>query len=60
MQITIIDYGMGNLHSVAKKIKSLGHTPIITSDTNEVLKAEKLILSILRKYPNDLKLLPIK
>ena len=44
MQITIIDYGMGNLHSVAKKIKSLGHTPVITSDINVVLKAEKLIL----------------
>lgn len=44
MQITIIDYGMGNLHSVAKKIKALGHTPIITSDPKEIAKADKLIL----------------
>jgi len=44
MQITIIDYGMGNLHSVAKKIKSLGHIPVITSDSFEISKADKLIL----------------
>lgn len=44
MQITIIDYGMGNLHSVAKKIKSLGQVPIITSDSEEILNADKLIL----------------
>lgn len=44
MRITIIDYGMGNLHSVSKKIKALGHTPIVTSDPKEILKAEKIIL----------------
>lgn len=44
MEITIIDYGMGNLHSIEKKIKSLGHIPTITSNPAIILKADKIIL----------------
>lgn len=40
----IIDYKMGNLHSVYKKLKALGGNPIIASEPNEILKADKIIL----------------
>ncbi len=40
----IIDYGMGNLHSVFKKLKSLKADAIISSDAETILKADKIIL----------------
>jgi glutamine amidotransferase len=42
--IVIIDYGMGNLHSVSKAIERLGYTPTITSDPNVILQASGAIL----------------
>jgi len=42
--ITIIDYGAGNLRSVANAIKRLGYQPMITSDPHEVLDAAAVIL----------------
>lgn len=42
--VAIIDYGMGNLTSVAKAIKALGFRPIIASHRAELVKAEKIIL----------------
>jgi len=44
MSIAIIDYGMGNLKSVYKAFLSLGLDTIITSDPNEILKADKVVL----------------
>lgn len=44
MMIAIIDYGMGNLHSVAKALERLGHTSIITDDPAEIEYASGLIL----------------
>jgi glutamine amidotransferase len=42
--IAIIDYGMGNLHSVSKAVERLGHAYTITSDKQEILRADKAIL----------------
>ncbi|MBI3087633.1 MAG: imidazole glycerol phosphate synthase subunit HisH [Candidatus Omnitrophica bacterium] len=42
--ITVIDYGMGNLRSVAKALEHVGASARVTSDPREVAKAEKLIL----------------
>ena len=42
--IAIIDYDAGNLKSVEKALVSLGETPAITRDRDEILKAEKVIL----------------
>ncbi|MGA2406160.1 MAG: imidazole glycerol phosphate synthase subunit HisH [Bacteroidales bacterium] len=42
--ITIVDYGMGNLGSVANMLKKIGSKSIITSDVNDLQKAEKIIL----------------
>ena len=43
--IAIIDYGMGNLGSVKNMFKRLGfHQAIVTSEIEQIEKAEKLIL----------------
>jgi glutamine amidotransferase len=42
--IAIIDYGAGNLRSVANAITKLGYQPRITSRQNEVLNAQAVIL----------------
>lgn len=40
----IIDYGMGNLRSVAKALESLGYLPEITNDKDRLRSAKGLIL----------------
>ncbi|MBU9722238.1 MULTISPECIES: imidazole glycerol phosphate synthase subunit HisH [Bacillaceae] len=42
--IGIVDYGMGNLHSVTKALERIGHTPFVSEDPAELKKAERLIL----------------
>jgi glutamine amidotransferase len=42
--IAIVDYGAGNLVSVKKAIDWLGHESVITSDREQVAKAEKIVL----------------
>lgn len=43
-RVAIVDYGMGNLHSVNRKLDRIGVHPRVTSDPNEVLRADKLLL----------------
>jgi len=42
--ITIINYGMGNLGSVQNMLKRIGVKSVISSDINEIEKAEKILL----------------
>jgi len=42
--IVIVDYGMGNLRSIAKALESLGSSVRVTSDPAEVAQARKLIV----------------
>ena len=42
--IVVIDYGMGNLRSVAKALERLGIAAVVSSDPVIIEKAEKLIL----------------
>ncbi|SEP12282.1 imidazole glycerol phosphate synthase subunit HisH [Paenibacillus sp. OV219] len=42
--IAIIDYGMGNLHSVSKAVERLGYETIITADAKEIMEADGAIL----------------
>ena len=42
--IVIVDYGMGNLHSVNKAVALVGGNPVITGDKDVIAGAEKLIL----------------
>ncbi len=41
--IAILDYGAGNLTSVACAVRHLGHEPLITRDPDAVRKAERVI-----------------
>ena len=43
-KIVIVDYGMGNLHSVNKAIAAVGGDPVISSDAAVIAQADKLIL----------------
>src|SRR3989338_10111172 len=41
--IAILDYGSGNVNSVKNALNYLGKGSIVTSDKNEILKADKVI-----------------
>lgn len=42
--IAIIDYGMGNIHSIQKKLNKLSVTPIVTRNMDEIQRCGKIIL----------------
>jgi glutamine amidotransferase len=42
--IVIIDYGMGNIGTIAAKIKKLDQSVIVSSDTDDIERADKLVL----------------
>ena len=44
INIVIVDYGLGNLHSVNKAVALVGGKPVITGDKEIIAAAEKLIL----------------
>lgn len=40
----IVDYGLGNLRSVAGAVERLGWTPVVTADADELSRCDKLLL----------------
>jgi glutamine amidotransferase len=42
--IAIVDYGMGNLHSVSKAVERLGYEVFVTGDAAQILAAKGVIL----------------
>ena len=42
-RIVVVDYGMGNIHSIVKKIKHLGGDVFVSSNSDEILKSDKII-----------------
>ena len=42
--IGIIDYGAGNIKSVEKALIMLGEEPVVSSDPEKIVKADKVIL----------------
>lgn len=42
--IVIVDFGMGNLRSVLRRVQKLGHSAILSSSPEELEKADKIIL----------------
>ena len=53
--IAIIDYGMGNLYSVKNALDKIGCSSIITSNPNEIIEADKLILPGVGAFPDCMK-----
>lgn len=44
MTVAIVDYGMGNLHSVSKAVERLGYKSLVTGEAGEILAADSVIL----------------
>jgi len=44
VKVAIIDYGMGNLHSVYKKLSEFNVDPVLASTEDEIAKADKILL----------------
>jgi imidazole glycerol-phosphate synthase subunit HisH len=42
--ITIVNYGLGNLGSIGNMLKKIGVKSVISSDVDEIAKAQKIIL----------------
>jgi glutamine amidotransferase len=42
--IVIIDYGMGNLRSVLRRVEKMGYQACLSSSVDDIAKADKLIL----------------
>jgi imidazole glycerol-phosphate synthase subunit HisH len=42
--VVIVDYGMGNIRSIIRKVNQTGFKGIVTSDLNDIKSAGKLIL----------------
>ncbi|SFL83271.1 imidazole glycerol phosphate synthase subunit HisH [Salibacterium qingdaonense] len=58
--IGIIDYGMGNLHSVSKALERLGLPYFLSEDTDELAKADGLILPGVGSFHDAMNLLKEK
>jgi glutamine amidotransferase len=43
-QVAVLDYGIGNLHSVAKALRAVGPEPWVTSDPDAVRRADSLVV----------------
>src|SRR5262245_56048529 len=43
-KVVVVDYGAGNLRSVARAVSHAGHDPVVTSDPREVPDADYLIV----------------
>ena len=44
MKVVIVDYGMGNLFSIYKKLTRIGVNTIVSSKSEEISRADKIIL----------------
>ena len=53
--ITIIDYGMGNLGSIRNMFKKIGSKTNISSEIEDIEKADKLILSGVGAFDRGIK-----
>ena len=43
-RVTVVDYGIGNVYSVCNALSSVGATPALSADPDEIATAERLIL----------------
>lgn len=52
MKIVIVDYGMGNLRSVAKAFEKSGAVPTVSSNARDIESADKLVLPGVGAFPS--------
>ena len=49
-RIVVVDHGMGNIHSIVKKIKHLGGDVFVSSNSDEILKSDKIFTKFCLKF----------
>jgi imidazole glycerol-phosphate synthase subunit HisH len=54
-RVTVIDYGIGNLHSVVKALRHEGAEVTVTADPRDVPNAERLILPGVGAFPDGMR-----
>ena len=42
--VAIVDYGLGNLGSIANMLKVIGEKSVITADKDKIAQADRIIL----------------
>jgi imidazole glycerol-phosphate synthase subunit HisH len=52
INILILDYSVGNLHSVKRKIQKLGFTPVVSSCASDIKRADKIIMPGVGHFKN--------
>ena len=58
--IAIIDYGMGNIRSVEQALKYVGAEYVVTSDKEEILRSDGVILPGVGAFPKAMDVLEEK
>jgi glutamine amidotransferase len=53
--IVVVDYGMGNLGSIANMLRKIGADAVISSTAADIRKADKLILPGVGAFDNGMK-----
>lgn len=49
--IHIVDYGVGNLYSLANALREIGCTPVLSQSPDEITKAERVVLPGVGAFP---------
>lgn len=57
LQIAIVNYGLGNLTSVAGAVRAIGFEPMVTSDPADVIGADRIILPGVGAFGEGMRLL---
>lgn len=57
MRVTVVDSGMGNIHSVEKALRAAGGHVLVTSDPEDVESAERLVLPGVGAFAENVKAL---
>lgn len=55
MKVAVIDYGMGNLHSVAKALEAVGADVAVLSDPNDLRTADRIVLPGVGSFAQGMK-----
>ncbi len=54
LEVTVVDYGMGNVGSVMRALSACGATPTLTSESREVASASRLVLPGVGAFPDGM------
>jgi len=55
MNVVIVDYGLGNIRSVAEAVRRVGYGPLVSNKTEDLQKADKFILPGVGSFSDGMK-----